>query len=302
MDGAWGALADPWSQAIFQRAAAEVALLGVVGGLLGCWIVFYELSYGAESLAHALFPGLVIAALAGLPLLLGGAIGLGVAALGIAAVGRIPEIGRDTAVAIAVTTLFGLGALLALSPDAPPGIQSLLFGDVLGVTTTDLALAAGLAVVVVGALLALHGRLLTVGFDRAGARALGASAAVVDVALLVLLGATILVAVQGLGNLLVVALLIGPSATARLVCHRMAPMMVCAAAVAVAGGLGGLYLSYHAGLAAGASVAAVMVGAYVAASALAAGRRAVTRDHGAPTGTPSADELLAGGWGPRPSS
>ena len=301
MDGAWAALADPWSQAIFQRAAAEVALLGVVGGLLGCWIVFYQLSYGAESLAHALFPGLVIAALAGLPLLLGGAIGLGVAALGIAAVGRIPEIGRDTAVAIAVTTLFGLGALLALSPDTPPGIQSLLFGDVLGVTTTDLMIAAGLAVVVASALLALHGRLLTVGFDRAGARALGASAVVADIALLVLLGATILVAVQGLGNLLVVALLIGPSATARLVCRRMAPMMVCAAAVAVAGGIGGLYLSYHAGLAAGASVAAVMVGAYVAASALAAGRRAMTRA-GASTGAPAADELLAGGWGPRPSS
>ena len=288
MGGLWGALADPWAQTIFQRAAAEVALLGIAGGLLGCWIVFYELSYGAESLAHALFPGLVVAALAGLPLLLGGAIGLAVAGLGVAAVGRFPEIGRDTAVAIVVTTLFGLGALLALSPDSPPGIQSLLFGDILGVTDTDLALAAGLAVVVVLVLVPLHSRLLAVGFDRSSARSVGASAGLVDVALLVLLGAAILVAVQGLGNLLVVALLIGPAATARLVCRRMAPMMVCAAAIAVAGGLGGLYLSYHAGLAAGASIASVMVGAHLVASALAVVRRPRGGRHPA--------------WGPRPAS
>jgi len=270
MDTVWGALADPWSQEILQRAAAEVALVGIVGGLLGCWIVFYELSYGAESLAHALFPGLVIASLAGLPLLLGGAAGLAVASLGVAVVGRVPQIGRDTATAIVVTTLLGLGALLALSPDSPAGIQSLLFGDVLGVTQLDLALAAGLAVLVVVVLALLHGRLLAVGFDRAGARAMGTSALLVDIALVALLGAAILVGVQGLGNLLVVAVLIGPAATARLLCRRMAPMMACAALIAVAAGIGGLYLSYYAELAAGASIAVVLVGAYLAAAALAA--------------------------------
>jgi len=65
------ALTDPWSQGFVQRAFFELALLGVVGGALGCWVLFYELSYGAESLAHALFPGLVLAALAGGPLVLG---------------------------------------------------------------------------------------------------------------------------------------------------------------------------------------------------------------------------------------
>ena len=272
--GVWGALADPWSQTILQRAAAEVILLGIVGGLLGCWLVFYELSYGAESLAHALFPGLVIAALAGFPLLLGGAIGLVVASLGVAAVGRIPQIGRDTAVAIVVTTLLGLGALLALSSDSPPGIQGLMFGDILGVTTLDLGLAAGLATIVIVALAVLHTRLLAVGFDRSAARRLGASTALADVAILVLLAAAILVAVQGLGNLLVVAVLIGPAATARLVARRMRAMMAWAAAIAVLAGVGGLYLSYYARIAAGASIALVIVGGYlVVASAAAVGRR-----------------------------
>ena len=263
------ALTEPWTDPVGRRALIEVALLGVTGGALGCWIVFYELSYSAESLAHALLPGLVIAALTGLPLLLGGAAGLLVAAVAVAAAGQVPAIGRDTAVAVVVTTLFGAGALLALSPSSPPGLQGLLFGDILGVSNTDLALAAALAAVVLGALALLHGRLLAVGFDRLSAPGLGVRPIVVDVALLVLVALALLVAVQGLGNLLVVAVLVAPASAARLVARRMAPMMATSAAIAVLAGLGGLYFSYYAGTAAGASIAAVLVGAYLVAGAVA---------------------------------
>src|SRR4051794_25411464 len=148
MSGVWHALADPWTQSVMRHAFAEVVLLGITGGALGCWVVFYNLSYSAESLAHSLLPGLVVASLVGFPLLVGGAAGVLVAAIAVAVAGRTPEIGRDTAVAVVVTALFGLGVLLALSPATPPGLQGLLFGDVLGVSDTDLALAAGLAVVV----------------------------------------------------------------------------------------------------------------------------------------------------------
>jgi len=261
----WHSLAEPWQQDIDRRALVEVLLLGLTGGALGCWIIFYNLSYSTESLAHALLPGLVLAALAGIPLILGGAAGLVVAALAIAAAGRTPAVGRDTAVAVVVTGLLGLGALLALSPDTPAGLGELLFGDVLGVTDTDLALAGGLAVAVLAALAVLHGRLLLVGFDRLNARALGVRPATIDGALLLLVAAALLVAVQGLGNLLVVAVLVGPAACARVVAHRMSTMMVVAAAVAVLAGFGGLYLSYYARTAAGASIAAVIVGVYAVA-------------------------------------
>jgi ABC-type Mn2+/Zn2+ transport system permease subunit len=256
---------DPWADPVGRRALVEVALLGITGGALGCWIVFYELSYSAESLAHALLPGLVIAALTGLPLLLGGAGGLLVAAVAVAAAAQVPAIGRDTAVAVVVTTLFGAGALLALSPSSPPGLQGLLFGDVLGVSNTDLALAAALAAVVLGALALMHGRLLAVGFDRLSAPGLGVSPLVVDVALLVLIALALLVAVQGLGNLLVVAVLVAPASAARLVSRRMGPMMLASAAIAVLAGIAGLYLSYYAGTAAGASIAAMLVAAYLVA-------------------------------------
>lgn len=267
-------LTDPWADAVGRRALLEVVLLGVTGGALSCWIVFYNLSYSAESLAHALLPGLVIAALTGLPLLLGGAAGLLVAALAVAAASQVPAIGRDTAVAVVITTLFGAGVLLALSPSSPPGLQGLLFGDVLGVSDTDLALAGGLAALVVGALAVLHGRLLAVGFDRLSAPSLGVRPLIVDGALLVLLALALLVAVQGLGNLLVVAVLVAPASAARLVARRMAPMMVASALVAVVAGAGGLYLSYYAGTAAGASIAAILVGASLVASV---GRGALLR-------------------------
>lgn len=255
-------LADPWAYAIGRRALLEVMLLGVAGGALGCWLVFYNLSYSAESLAHALLPGLVTAALLGLPLLLGGAVGLLVAALAVAVAGRVEAVGRDTAVAVVVTTLFGLGVLLALSADAPAGLESLLFGDVLGVTDTDLALAAGLVVTLLVALRVLHGRLLLVGFDRTSAAALGVRPLVVDAALLVLLAGALLVAVQGLGNLLVVAVLIAPASGARLLTRRMGPMLALAAGLAVAAGVAGMYLSYHAGTAAGASIALALTASY----------------------------------------
>lgn len=258
-------LTDPWAQAIGRRALLEVVLLGAAGGLLGCWLVSYELAYSAESLAHALLPGLVGAALLGAPLLLGGAAGLLVAAVGVAAAGRVEGLGRDSAVAVVVTTLFGLGVLLALSPDTPAGLQGLLFGDVLGVSDADLAFAGGLVAVELLALCVLHPRLLLVGFDRASAGALGVRPLAVDVALLALLALALLVAVQGLGNLLVVAVLIAPASAARLLTRRMSSMLALSAALAVFAGVAGMYLSYYAGTAAGASIALALVATYALA-------------------------------------
>jgi ABC-type Mn2+/Zn2+ transport system permease subunit len=246
-----------------QRALAEVVLLGLAGGALGCWVVFYGLSYAAESLSHSLFPGLVLAAIAGAPLLLGAVPAIVLAAAAIALAARVAGVSRDAAVAVVVTTMFGLGALLALAPASPPGVESLLFGDVFGVTDGDLATAAILVGLVGMALRLLHGRLLVAGFDRGTARSLGVSPALVDAALLLLLGAGIVVAVQGLGNLLVVAVFVGPAAAARRLSDRMLPMMLLAASLAAFAGIAGLYLSYYAGTAGGASVALAIVAVYL---------------------------------------
>jgi ABC-type Mn2+/Zn2+ transport system permease subunit len=258
-------LTDPLSQEFMRRAFLELVLISIAGGALGCWVVFYGVSYAAESLSHALFPGLVVAALAGLPLLVGGIPGITIAALAIALVGRVPGIGRDAAVAVVVTAFFGLGALLALSPATPPGIQSLLFGDILAPSDSDLVIATVLTAGVLGSLVVLHWRLLVVAFDRTTARYLGSPPAIADLVVLVLLAAAVLVAAQGLGTLLAVAALVGPAATSRLITHRIVPMMVTACGIGILAGAAGLYLSYYAGVAAGAAVAGCVVVAYLVA-------------------------------------
>jgi ABC-type Mn2+/Zn2+ transport system permease subunit len=260
---AWGTLADPWSEGILQRAFVEVALLGVVGGALGCWIVLYQLSYSAESLSHAMFPGLVVASLAGMPVVLGGALGLVVAAIAIALAGRAAGVAADTAVAVVVSGLLGLGAVLALSADSPPGLGGLLFGDILGVSNLDLWLSIALVGVTLAGLRLLHRQLLAVGFDRTSAHALGGQPLLADVALLILLALSVIVGVQGLGALLVVTILVGPAASARLVARRVVPMMAVAVVLALLAGAGGLYLSYYADTAGGASIAAAVVALYL---------------------------------------
>ncbi len=167
---------DPLRQGITQRALLELTILGVACGPLGVWVVLFRQSYAAESIAHAMLPGLVLAALVSAPLGFGAAAGLAVAAALIAVASRQSAVSPDVAVAVTVTTLFGLGTLLALSPDVPLRLGELLFGDPLSVSTGDLVGSACLAAVAIVALTAGHRTLLLSGFDPQAAGALGARA------------------------------------------------------------------------------------------------------------------------------
>jgi ABC-type Mn2+/Zn2+ transport system permease subunit len=130
------------------------------------------------------------------------------------------------------------------------------------VSDGDLLFAGAAVVVTAAALWLMHGALIVVGFDRGSARSLGISPVLVDAALLVLLALAILVAVQGLGNLLALAMLVAPAATATALARRFAPMLLLATCLAVASGIGGLYVSFYLDTAAGASIAGVTVVLY----------------------------------------
>jgi ABC-type Mn2+/Zn2+ transport system permease subunit len=248
-------LLDPFSAPLMQRALAEVLLLAVACGPLGVWIVLYRQSYAAESLAHGLLPGLVIAALLGLPLLLGAAGGVLAAAGAIALAARDERLGGDAAVAVVVTSLFGLGALLALAPEVPPRLGQLLFGDLLGVSRSDL-LQAGLIAAAAALALALGHRRLALGvFDPAAARSLGVRPAAAQAGLLVILALCTTAAVQGLGNLLGLALVLAPGAAALNLTRRLPAALGASVALGALAGVAGLVASYHWDVAAGASVA-----------------------------------------------
>lgn len=269
-------LLEPLQSGIERRALLEVALLGGFCGALGYWITTFRLSYPAESLAHGLLPGLVLAALAGVPLLVGGVAGVAVAALAVAVAGRDPRVGSDTATAVAVTGLLGLGGLLALSPDAPARLEELLFGNPLGVSDGDLIAAAVLALLGCAALVGLHRPFGAVALDADGARALGIRPTAVRIALLGLLAAALAVAVQGLGSLLVLAILVAPAVAVRGHVSSPGRAMVASGVTAVVAGVAGIYASHLFGTAAGASVAlALCLGAAFGA--------ALPRNGGRPT-------------------
>jgi ABC-type Mn2+/Zn2+ transport system permease subunit len=259
---------DPLRSGIDRRALLELALVGALCGALGFWVVTERLAYGAESLSHGLLPGLVLAALAGAPLLLGAAGGALAAAALIALSARDDRIGADTGTAVAVTGLVGLGALLALAPDSPQRLEELLFGDPLGVTDGDLAAAAALFVLGGAALTALHRPLSAMAFDAGGAAAAGMRPGLVRLALLVLLAAAVAVAVQALGALLVLAVLVAPPVAVRRHARTPATAMLAGAAVAVAAALVGMEISFHAHSAAGASVALTLCAAAALGAAL----------------------------------
>jgi ABC-type Mn2+/Zn2+ transport system permease subunit len=256
-------LTDPFAGDIARRAVVELVILGAICGPLGVWVVLMRQSYAAESVAHAMLPGLVVAALIGAPLGLGAAAGLALAFAAITVASRRDEIGGDTAVAVVVTALFGAGALLALSPDVPIRLGELLFGDPLSVSDGDIAASAGLAAVAALVMALGHRPLSLAGFDPPSAGALGGSATLASGLLLGLLALTILVAVQALGNLLVVAIVIGPAAAALRTGARLGPSLGIAAALGVSAGVAGWYLSYYAELAAGASIALCAVASFL---------------------------------------
>jgi len=233
-------LTEPLRDGITQRAILELLILAVVCGPLGVWVVLYRQSYATESIAHSMLPGLVIASLASIPL--------------------------------------GLGTLLALSPDVPVRLGEILFGDPLAVSAGDLAASAALAVVTLLALARGHRSLTLSGFDPQTARNLGGGNQRAAALLLSLLALTVLIAVGSLGNLLVVAIVIGPGAAALRIARSLTGALWIAAAAAAFAGVAGIYLSYWAELAAGASIAICAVAVFALAMAMSrlTGRPAVS--------------------------
>jgi ABC-type Mn2+/Zn2+ transport system permease subunit len=259
---------------LLQRALLEVIVLGAACGALGVWLLHLRHAYAAESLAHAMLPGLVVAALAGVPLVFGATGGVIVAAALIAFATRDTRVGSDIAVAVTVTTAFALGAVLALSPDVPARLGELLFGDLLGATTGDIAVACGLAAVIAAALTFGHRHLTLAVFDPVAARSLGVRAGRVELALLALLAVAVVAAVQGLGNLLVFALLVAPAAAALRLGRSVRGQLFWGAGVGAGAGVMGIVASAELDTAAGASVALAAVVLFVVALVLRPGAAA----------------------------
>ena len=256
-------LTEPWTTELVARAGIELIVVGVVGGALGVFVVVRGLPYTVEAFSHTIFPGAILAAAFGGSIVVGGLIAGVVAAAGILLASRSPRTGDETAIGVVFTGMFATGALLAsaLGP-LDRDVTSFLFGSLLGVSRIDLVISTLVGAGVLGVLLGARRPLIASSFDRDAAEGSGIRTGWIDGMLLVLLALAVVVSVRAIGNVLVLAMFVTPAATARLVCRRIGTTISAAIAFGVAAGIGGLYLSYHAGVAAGGAVVLVATGLF----------------------------------------
>ena len=268
---------DPFSAEFVRTGALAAALVGVLCGVVGCYVVLRGMALMADSLAHGVLPGIAIAFMITSA---GGAAGaepdqlaiaLGALAAGLvtaAATGLILRRSRlrdETAAAVVFVFMLALGVVLISRTDGyTVDLTAFLFGDVLGVDGGDVAVTAGLTAAVLALVAALYRPFLVLSFDRQRAAALGLPVDALQLVMLVVVTLAVVVGFRVVGSLLVLGMLMAPPAAAALVTKRLPAMMLVSASIAAASAPIGLLVSWHLDLAAGASIVLVPVTAFLA--------------------------------------
>jgi manganese/iron transport system permease protein len=248
-------LTGAFSGAFAQRALLEAVMVGVVSGVIGVHVLLRRLPFFTLAMGHATFPGVVLAALLGVNLLLGAG-GFGIlVVLAVALLGARERIDDTSAIGVVLAGAFALGVLL-LSAQAgfSKDLSAYLVGSIVTVQPGDLVITAVAGVVVLGALAALHKELMLGAFDPEGLSALGYPAVALDVVLLLLVELVVVTSVPAVGTILSVALITAPAATARLWTDRLGPTMALSAGLGAASGVIGLVVSRNLNVAAGATI------------------------------------------------
>lgn len=236
---------EPLTYEFMQRALATAVIASIVCGLLSCWLVLVGWSLMGDAVSHSVLPGVVIAHIIGIPLSVGAAAFgfLAVALIGI--VRSTSRVKEDAVIGIVFTTLFALGLVLISVTPSQTDLNHVLFGNLLGVSRSDLVGVIILGALVLGALLLKRRDLTLYAFDPTHAYAIGLNPKRLSALLLGLLALTAVVALQAVGVVLVVAMLIIPGATAYLLTDRFQAMLVIAPSLALVCGIAGVYASYY---------------------------------------------------------
>jgi ABC-type Mn2+/Zn2+ transport system permease subunit len=231
-----------------------------MSAVVGTWLVLRGMSFFGDAFVHGVVPGIAGAVVLGINPMLGAAVAAFVMVTAIELINRSTRLREDTAIGLLFVGMLALGVVIISQIDAYTGsLTSILFGDVLGVTQELLIQQAVLAVIVIGASVALYRPFLALAFSREKAELLGMHPRRAHAALLVLIAAAVIGSFQAVGTLLVFGLLIGPPATAALIARTVPRMMMMAAGISVVSVLAGLLLSYHLNTSGSATMALVPI-------------------------------------------
>ena len=268
MDIITEAVTGPFQYGFMLRALVVSMLVGVMCPLLGVYVVVRGLGFMGDALAHSVLPGMVAAFILGISPFFG-AIPMALAtALVSGYLIRRAGVSEDTSVGILFAGLFALGVvMLTLSRSVSVNLEDILLGQVLGVSLGDLYVTAALAGVVLAVVLGLHKELVFASFDPDGASVVGLPTEKLEYLLLALLSVVVVLALQAVGVILVISMLITPAAAALLIVRNFVRAMAAAVLIGVSSAVAGLYLSFYYNLPSGPVMALVATGFFVLAVA-----------------------------------
>jgi manganese/iron transport system permease protein len=258
-------LANPDLRFLVKALVVAVAS-SLVCGIVGAHVVLRGMAFIGDAVAHAVFPGLAIAFVLNGSLVVGGAIAGVVTSVLVAVIAQNRRLKEDSVIGILFAAAFALGiVVISRAPGYAGSLQQFLFGSITGIPDSDVVtvLVGGAVIVVV--LLLLNKEFVAVGLDRESARALGLRVFALDLVLYVLVTLAVVLSVQTIGNVLVLALLVTPAATARLLTDRLGVMMLLAPLFGSLSALVGLYLSWSVDLPVGGTIVLVATGFFVVA-------------------------------------
>ncbi len=261
----WQLMIEPFGSGYMRRALVEVVLLAVLGGVVGVHVQLRRLAFLTEVVQHTVFPGIAIAFVAGESLMVGALVAGAVSVVAFTVGARRRRVDPDALMALLIATFFAIGVVVVSRRSGyQSDLTALLFGRILAVDERQIVDTAVIASVCLIALAVLHKELVLRAFDPLGAEAFGYPTARMDLIVNLAIMLTVVAAVRAVGTVLVVAFVVTPAATARLVCQRAAPMLAVSVGVGAVCGWLGLVVSYngsiHHGwrLASGATVVVVL--------------------------------------------
>ena len=247
-------LIEPLQYGFMRQALLASILVGLTCSSLGVYVVLRRMAFLGDAIAHTTLPGLVIAYLNHWNLLAGALIAAITTAIGIGWLSRGQRLREDTAIGVVFSGMFALGIVMVSRTNSYRDFSHMLFGNVLGVTQTDLIGIAIVAVLVCGGLLAVNKELMLTTVDPHHAQTIGLSAEWMRYLLLVLLALAIVTGIQSVGVVMTTALMVTPAATASLLTKRLSWMFVWSALISVISNCLGLYSSYYLSVSSGGAI------------------------------------------------
>ncbi|WP_328470736.1 zinc ABC transporter permease AztB [Actinoplanes sp. NBC_00393] len=253
-------LLEPFTVTFVVRALIGGVLLAAICALVGAWVITRGMTFLGEAMSHGMLPGVAIASILGGNLVVGAAVSAFAMAVGVGALRHSREFGRDTSIGLLFVGMLSIGVIVVShSRSFATDLTAFLFGDVLAIGRSDLLLL-GAALALVAVVSALWYRpFLALTFDPRKAKTLGLRPGLANAVMLGLLTITMAVAFSVVGTLLAFGMLIAPTAAAMLVARRLPAVMGVAFLIGAAATVLGLWISWYAATAAGATIAAVAV-------------------------------------------